>query len=264
MEQQQLLNRSIGIFVVLSIFGRSWLERELPEIHWCFVIAPLVFVTWAAAFAWRRIDNAPQGNVPAHRRLEAGDYFRVFFTLWAGYWALAETHLLGFWLFTCIAALLICSLITVLCVDLFLERKVTPLVVGCGLFIYFLLSWEHNVFVRHYGVPIIGHFFERPEYDARYYVDAERNGTGRAYRLAADIHVQWRSEEVEDGYDDSGSPISRTYSYRDVRVRRLHFPNGGSVAIYEQTEALTLDRPVFMTDTQGVKWYVKLLDESVH
>ena len=264
MKHQRLLNWSIGVFVAISVFGRTWLERQAPEVHWIFVFAPLVLGIWTVLFAMRRLRDTPKPDVPAHRRLEVGDYLRLFFTLWAGHWPLAATHLLGFWLFTCVVAILLCGLITVSCVDLFLKKQATPLVIGCGIFIYCLLSWEHHVFVQHYGVSIIGHFFERPEYDARYYVDAQPDGAGRKYRLVAEIHVEGRSEKEEDGEDRFGMPIFRTYSYRDVWVRRLHFPNGDSVAIDDQIEALRLGESVFVTDTRGETWYVTLLNEYVH
>jgi hypothetical protein len=263
MKQQRLLNWSIGVFVAFSVFGRAW-ERQVAEVHWIFVFVSLVLGSWAVFIAMRRLRDTTKNDVPAHRRLERGDYFRIFFTLWAGHWPLAATHLLGFWLFTCVAAILLCGLITVLCVDLFLTKQLTLLVIGCGFLIYFLLSWEHQIFVQHYGVPIIGHFFERPEYDARYYVDAERDGAGPKYRLLADIHVDGRLETAEDGLDSLGNPTSRTYSYRYVQVRRLHFPNGDSVAIDDQMDDLQLGASVFVTDTQGERWYVTLLNEYVH
>jgi len=192
------------------------------------------------------------------------DYFRVFFVLWAGHWPLSATHLLGFWLFTASAALLLCGLITVSCVDLFQRRQFTPLAIGCAVFAYFLLSWERHLYVQHYGVPIIGHFVERPEYDAHYYVEVERDGSDRKYRVLADIHVEGRSETEEVGEDNFGRGIYATTAYRDVWLRCLHFPNGESVAIHDQMEPLHLGDSVFATDARGRTWYVKLLNEYVH
>ena len=48
------------------------------------------------------------------------------------------------------------------------------------MFACFLLSWVKGAYVIHYGVPIVGHFLEKPEYDAKYRVSR------RIHELALD------------------------------------------------------------------------------
>jgi hypothetical protein len=263
MEQERILNWSIGVLAVLDVFARSWLEHHVPALHWLFVVVPLPLLAWSLFIAARRFSASESSRSFPHERLEPGDFFRVFFVLWAGHAAIATRHLLGFYVFTAIAALLLFFLITVIGIELFQRRGVNRWVIGCAVFVYGLLSWERHMFVQHYGVPIIGHFFERPEYDARYYVKARRGESDSEYRLLADIHVEGRSETDEVGEDRFGQTMFETTTYRDVWVRRLHFPNGGSVTIDDQLEALHLGDSTLVTDTRGESWHIRLLSEYV-
>jgi len=115
----------------------------------------------------------------------------------------------------------------------------------------------------HYGVPIIGHFFEKPEYNAKYRVEIEPENSNMKYKAIADIRVEGRTETDEYGEDWLGNAISHTYTYRDVWVKRLYFPNGGSVEIQDQSEPLHLGESVFVEDSHGRSWYVKLLREPI-
>jgi hypothetical protein len=69
--------------------------------------------------------------------------------------------------------IMLCALVFVVYYEIASHKKLTLLAVGCIFFTYCLLAWERGVFVYHYGVPIIGHFFEKPEYQAKYYVELE-------------------------------------------------------------------------------------------
>jgi hypothetical protein len=264
MEQERILNWSIGVLTFLDMFCRSWLERQVPALHWVFFVASFVLLAWTLLIAIRRFSTSESSTTFPHEHLAPGDFFRLFFALRVGHAALATRHVFGFYLFTLVAALLFLFLITVVGIELFQRRSINPWVLGCGFFAYCLLSWERNIFVQHYGVPIIGHFFERPEYDARYYVEAGRSGSDHEYRLLADIHVEGRSESDEVGEDRYGQAIFETTTYRDVWVRRLHFPNGGSVTIDSQDKALHLGDSTLVTDTRGESWHIRLLNEYVH
>lgn len=263
-ENDRLLNWSIGILVLLHMFARTWLEHRAPAMHWFFVFIPLGLLTWSGASAFREMQPAEPSAPFPHQRFQSGDFFRVFLILWAGHDALAARHLFGFYIFSAIAVVLLFILITIIGVEVFRHRNLTGWIFGCSVFAYCLLSWEQQVFVQHYGVPIIGHFFERPEYDARYYVQAQRDNSSQKYRLVAEIHVKHRFETDEIGEDNYGMPHYETSKYRDVWVRRLHFPNGGSVTIADQMEPLYLGESVFATDTRGETWHLKLLNESAH
>jgi hypothetical protein len=260
---QKRLNTSVVVFILLAIFARGWLIAHGPFFSWAFFLATVFIVWWIAFFAFHRIKTTSEHIAPPHRLLQSGDYFRLFFTLWAGHRALGDS-VLGFWVFTACVVFLVCALITIACVEAFLEKKLTILTIGCGFFVYCLLTWERSVFVQHYGVPIIGHFFEKPEYDAQYYLELQPENSNRKVRVVADIRVEGRSEFYESGEDRYGLPIYETDHYRDVWVRRLHFHNGGSVAVKDQSEPMSLYDSALITDAQGRSWYARLINESVN
>jgi hypothetical protein len=180
-----------------------------------------------------------------------------------GQHTLAGQYLVGFHLFTAVSLVVFLALLSIIGTDLWRKNVSSDRVLGCAVFAFCILTWERNTLVRHYGVPVIGHFFERPQYDARYYVEARRAETVRKLRLKADIHVALRSEVTEEAEDRFGQVFFSFNTERDVWVRRLHFPNGGSVAIEDQFEPLQLDGSTMVTDTRGEKWHLKLLDEPV-
>lgn len=136
--------------------------------------------------------------------------------------------------------------------------------IGCLAFGYFLLSWEKDAYVEHYGVPIVGHFFEKPEYHAKYLVEIEPENATRKFQAIADIHVEGRTETDDYGEENwFGQPIIHTYTYRDVWVKKLYLPNGGTLIIEEQAEPLHLGESVFVRDSHGRSWHVRLLNEPI-
>ena len=121
------------------------------------------------------------------------------------------------------------------------------------------------MYVIHFGVPIVGHFFEKPEYDAKYQVEIEPENSDIKTVAVADIHVEGRTETDDYGEEDwLGQPITHTYTYRDVWVKKLYLPNGETIVVQEQYDPLHLDEPAFVKDSQGREWYVRLLNEPVH
>ncbi len=135
---------------------------------------------------------------------------------------------------------------------------------------FFLLSWEKSVYVEHYGVPIVGHFFEKPECNAKYRVEIQPekaiqlNDSSKKILAIADIHVEGRTETEDIGAEDNyGQSITQSFTYRDVWVKKLYLLNGRVLFIEEQDEPLHLDEPVFVRDSYGQSWYVKLLNEPI-
>jgi len=140
------------------------------------------------------------------------------------------------------------------------------LLIGTLAFGYFLLSREKGSYVIHYGVPIVGHFLEKPEYDAVYRVEIEPENSRAKYQAIADIHVEGRTETEDYGEENwIGQSITHTYEYRDVWIRKLHFPNGGTAVIDDQEEPLHLGGDAeAVTDSNGRSWFVRLLNEPIH
>ncbi len=260
-----ILNLAIIACIAADMFAKAALTKALPSVYLVFVVTPLVLLVWQALILlarWRK--TLADVTASPNKIVDTGDWWRLFFILWGGHRALASEFLWGFYTFSLIVAGLLVALASSASVEFYKRRTATPLVIGCIAFAYFILAWEKNMYVIHYGVPILEHFFEKPEYDAKYRVEISPGYSGTKYKAIADIHVAGRTETEDYGEEDRfGQSITHTYEYRDVWVKRLHFPNGSYVDIDDQSEALHLGDSTFVTDVRGQKWWVKLLNQPM-
>jgi len=260
------LNWTISAYIAINIFGYSKIVAAAPSLKILFVLGPVSLLVWQVVLLHRRLAGQENeaGDPPFYERFDSGDWWRIFGILWIGHRPLATDYLLGFFVFSGIVAVLLCILAFTASVEFFRKKTATPLVIGCLAFVYFLLAWEKNSYVVHYGVPIVGHFFEKPEYHAKYRVEVEPENSSRKFQAIADIHVEGRSETDDYGEENwLGQPITHTYTYRDVWVKTLYIPNGGGLIIEEQDEPLHLGESVFLRDSHGRSWYVRLLNEPI-
>ena len=116
----------------------------------------------------------------------------------------------------------------------------------------------------HFGQPIIGHFFEKPEYKAKYFAEVEPELSGKKFRVIADIHVGGEYyEEFYEDYDHWGNERTRSESSSYIKLERVLFPSGDTLTVRFQDESLRIDDPVYIEDLQGREWYVTLLDEPI-
>ncbi len=263
----RILNWVIGGYIAIRIFGYWKIAKPGPGLQIFFALVPIFLLVWQALVLRQRFQDVPEDSASApYRRVDTGDWRRVFWILCFGHTPLASQYVWGFFLFSGIAAVLLIALVFTASVELYRRRAVTRLLIGCLGFTCFLLAWEKNTYVIHYGVPIIGHFLEKPEYNAKYRVEIGATYSSMKNQAIADIHVGGRTE-TEDFDDGAGWPVrfftSRTYAYRDVWIRRLYFPNGGSADICNQRWPLHVGDHVSVTDSHGTSWYVRLLDEPV-
>jgi hypothetical protein len=260
----KILNWLICGYIALRIFGYSLIVDAIPSFRILFVVLPILLFIWQALIVRARF-NEPTEEAVSHfyNRLETGDWVRVLVIMLIGSRPLASDYVWGFWLYSAVVTVFIAFVIGAISIEFSLRRTITTLVIGCLIFAGILLWLEKSVYVVHYGVPIIGHFLEKPEYDAKYQVEVESADSHVEYEAIADIHVGGRTETEEAGEDYFGQMRYSTTTYREAWVKRLYFPNGGSVEIEVQDEPLYLGESVFVEDTHGKKWYVKLLPEPI-
>jgi hypothetical protein len=262
------LNTALFVYVLLDVFAYGWLRAKIHWVAPVFAFVPILLGGWSCLVARHHYQaNRETKSIP-YRRLTSGDYYRWFFLLWAGWSPLATQYELGFFFAAAAGIATLILAVVIAGVEAYRLRELTPLVIGMCFFSYCLLSWLRTGFCYHYGVPIIGHFFERPEYSARYMVTASRASSdyvrsGPDLRVVADIRVGGRSETYDAGEDRFGQTISETVTYRDVWVKRLHISPSQVVTIDEQDEPLSLGESVFVTDTRGTNWYITLKNEPV-
>jgi len=258
----KILDWTIGLYVVFDLFGRSWLNKVGDPLRCVLPWFPLILLGWTLAVAVKHL-RFREKNLPFYHRLQMEDYFRWFFILWAGHTPLATDHLVGFYIFTALAVGTVVLLLAAAGLELCRKRELTPLVLGCAVFLYLLFVWEKKSYVEHYGVHIIGHYLEKTSYKTRYYVQIERDGSDCEMKAIAHISVGGTSDEYYDGEDYYGNDVWRSYERREVWISRIQLPDGRSISVAEQSEPLEVRGTTFVTDDRGNEWHVELLDEPV-
>jgi hypothetical protein len=260
------LNRAIFTYVLLDVLAFGWFRGVWQGAVPLFAVIPLVLGVWAILVVWHRFRLKQESQSPSYLTLASGDYWRWFFIVWAGWTPFATAYKAGF--LVAAAVVVVSVIIAIVVIIRELRRKFSPLILGMCVLMYSFLGLLRTGYSQHYGVPIIGHFFERPEYSARYMVaaspvmgDLER--ADAETRMVAEIRVEGSAEADDIGEDRIGQTITSTSYSRDVWVQRLHLSSSESVTITEQEDPLSLGGSVFVTDSQGGIWFVKLLNEPV-
>ena len=266
-DRTPLLNWAIWGYIALDLFGSSQIANAAPAAGTALVLVPIALLTWQTALLKARINEQDDltYNTPIYDKVQPGDWWRLFGILWIGHKPLATEYLLGFYLFAGIVVTLVGILAFTAAMEWLRKREFTPMFIGSLVFIYFLLVWGKNAYVNHYGIPVIGHFFERPQYDTQYGVEVESEHSMGSIRGTADIHVEGRTETEDYGEEGGFSPsTARSYMHRDVWVRKIHLPNGQLVMVAAQDEPLHLGESVILWDSQGESWRVRLLNAPKH
>lgn len=260
-DSAKALNWSIVGYIAIYAFGYSKIVVAEPDLCILFVLVPICLLVWQAMILRHRfVQLKEKAGAPFYECIDTSDWWRVFWILAFGHRPLASDYVWGFFLFSGIVAVFLGLLVFTASIEFYRKRTAT-LLVGCLACGYFLLSWERDTYVIHYGVPVIGHFFEKPEYDAKYRVEIELENSNRKFEAIADIHVENRTEtDWYDYYEGS----TYTYTERYIRFRKLYFPNGRTVVIDDQDLLLAGSLPlsgsyvVYSHDRSW--WYVRLLE----
>ena len=115
------------------------------------------------------------------------------------------------------------------------------------------------VIVRFWGVPEIGHLFEkRKPYDTDYYVNLfPRNAEAKNYRLKARITV---SEDNCYGSDNGSEDDFDCYP-GPIYLNRVTWPNGGA-SYFEECD-IEINQKKLCWDNEKREWLVELTDQRV-
>ena len=224
------LMRCIYAYVAIKLFVYDSLVKLDPSWQELFIFVTCCLFVWQVLVVHSRFKS--QSSLDQQVSLEwlrSDDLVGLFLILCVAHNPLASQYLWGFWAFTCVALTLLALLLFNASIEFYARKSATPRLIGCLFFAFCLLLWGKNAYVYHYGVPIVGHFLEKPEYDAKYRISMEPENSNKRFEAIADIHVEGRTETEDNGdVDWSDMPIINTYTYRDVWIRRIYFPNGGS------------------------------------
>jgi hypothetical protein len=264
--------------VLASLFLRDW-TPPAEDILLLVAFNSISVVLFGGIAAVARLDYLEARKVGIGNPaliMDDGHWWRLFFTMWIAHWRL-DDQFMGLYVYIGMAVLSLASVVAYFGYGFLKERekgrsKWFPRVVVVATFSYFLLAWSKNVYVQHYGVPIIGHWLEPPHYQTTYVVlvrpaySLEQlkadNKLWRRTKTTAVIEVQQTSESVDYGEGRHGQPVSRWFDRSEVYVRRLHV-GGYDVRVVDQTEPIGVGGSTWVRDENGNEWEIYLSNRPV-
>ena len=255
-EHEEKLNVALLVLVGVSLIS-GFVTKWLPWLPTVILWSAVMCLLWILAICYWRLTNK-RDEPRIYQRLTDADYWRIFGFFWVGYSRIAHSSESAFFLISLVAVPVFFLLVTIGIVDSALNKTLTPRAIGCAIFVWLLYGWQKSAFVEHHGVPIIGHFLEKPKFNAQYYVRVSNVNGGKEFTALADLRVE-NYTESED-YDD------RTYTYdvRDIWVERLRFTNGAWMDVEDQFESLRMDEGTIVTDERGREWFVDMTKEKIN
>ena len=242
-----------GLTVALAIWPGA-----ATGIRRMITVVTLVALIWIFLIMRWRITRL-RSEKWVYRRLTPGDCLRLFVVLWLGYGNIASISPTSFILISIVVVPLFFVVIAIGLIAIFVEEEPSVLVVTSIAVSYLLFSWQKKAFVTHHGVPIIGHFLEKPNFDARYYVKVSAPDSMMEQTLLADIRVESYPETDDIGDQDRfGDGGFETYEVKKIWIKQLQFPNGSWVGIDPDSEPATLEGGGFVKDQHGRHWHVQI------
>lgn len=237
------------------------------------ILALIVLLFWGwviVVAAWNFRFGEAATNILPYERLGSGDYWRWFVALWAGWNPLAAESALGFLIASVVGVATIVVGSAIVCCELWRmyaghhNHKEAPLWLGMAAFVYFTSCWELQALRIHAGVPIPGHFLEKPDYDyaceaTLQRLNAEYEPLGGEISGRAMVHVSQFTETETSGEDRFGQEITSSYSNRAYEVKQFTTSTGRLVKIAHQDERLDdSNESAVVEDSNGVTWIVSL------
>jgi hypothetical protein len=243
------------IFLSACLGNPKWVSQIVTLIGVISIIWQSLIIVW-------RIKNEKNEEL-LYNRLSVEDYWRLFFGLLSSYQYVAFFSKETFLLYSLITAPLMFMVVTISIVDVFLNKKLTPIAIGCIAFAYFLFSWQKNAFIEHYGVPIIGHILEKNNYTAIYYVNAKLENSKSKHKVLAELKVKNTTDTYEDGESRWGTPTYSTEHYKEIWINKIDLPDIGWSKV-KQYEILDDENSVIIEDSNQREWFVSLTKDKVY
>lgn len=259
-ENEQKLNWFLGSFFaasILSVFigNPSWISHIVTAIGILALLWQLMIIAW-------RLKSQKNEEI-LYRRLTDGDYWRLFFSLYLSYYSIASISKGIFLLSLIFTVPFLFILVCISIVDTTLQKSITLRAIGCVAFAYFLFCWKKNVFIEHYGVPIIGHILEKNNYTAIYYVIVKLENSKSKHKVLAELKVKNTTDTYEDGESRWGTPTYSTEHYKEIWINKIDLPDIGWSKV-KQNEILDDENSVIIEDSNQRAWSVSLTKDRVY
>lgn len=177
----------------------------------------------------------------------AGNYIKLFLLLFVI--DLSPLSPFGTFLYLSISLSMLLFCIIIVIREMITSRLLAVICVHV-FFAYFLMVWSIQSYVKTHGDEVIGSFWEKPNYRAKYMVRLHNEVDGKSYMLIAQINVMTEYYGDEGGYG----------SYRCVFLEKI-FWGGGRILEFQDC---ILNESNYCTDEDGNSWRIELTQQKIN
>lgn len=193
-----------------------------------------------------------------------GNYLQVLFIIFAI--NLSDFHPLGTWTFIGLYGVCLILIFILIFKGWNLESGNGPIIIIFHLFIaYNMIKSIKNIYAMHYGSEIIGSFFEKPNFTAKYFVRISKSSNSdKEYVFPALVNVVTRAKYITyGGKDITGSDDTKEKIIEEkyIFLTKVFFQSNINL-IFNECELETGEK-VLCTDHNGKDWYIQLTSEKV-
>ena len=242
-------------FVFLSQFIVYFGRIRFP---WLWVVSEilllLVFV-WVSILIWSRIIINNEEPV-IHRRMDSDIGGYVFLFVW-GYITISSK--ISDYIFLVISILILLILLSISIYDWYLSRDFFSRSVYYLLIAVFVFNTVRGIIINYYGVPEIGHFFEKNRYSTKINVIISDGIKNKEYNVLADVCVDNSTDiDTEEGGGRYGEDVTHYSTTKYINIKRLCFANSEWIDV-SQDELICYGDSGIIFDSYGRRWYVKVV-----
>jgi hypothetical protein len=249
-------NIAVGLYVLYRIFLNDFIPDHIQKLS--LTVTAVVGIVLILSSLFFLFYDGERRTLKTFDTLTSmkngGNYLQVWLLLFIT--NLDAIHPFGTisYLIVSLSLLLFCILTVIK--DAIINRTfITAVILGHVFFGYCMYTWSKGTYTRKYGKEIIGNFFEKPEYKAKYLVKLYREGQDQVYTLPALLHIF--SESFEDDYGDG----YQSWTERYIMVEKVYFRNGGYLNFNDCD--LNEGKRVYCLDQDDNGWYIELTKERI-
>lgn len=265
MKIRTLHNWIVGFWLIYEIIISNYQPENV--VAYSKIISPIVGSVLLFIGFFFLLYNQEEGRVKKINEVtngnNFGNYMQVFLILWQ--LELEVLHPVGTWIQLGIYSICLVLVLLVIINEYKTHKEILPQIAFYHLFlVYFLFAWGKNTYVQHYGNEIIGSYWAKPNFSAKYYVKISENmRSGSKYSFPALLNVS--SETVESDFaqeNEWGQEFYEIYDEEYIMLKKVYLKNGGHL-VFEDCD-LEMETPIYCTDQNNKGWYITLTDKKIN
>ncbi len=264
MRKRDIHNLLVGMWFLYEIIIEGYLPDDLLEkSKFIAPILGLVLLSMSLHYLLRnRNENRNKTYEELISKENVGNYLQCFFLLL--FTGIDVFIPFGIWVQIGMYIIALLLIITVLLKEWAFKKELISLVIVGHLFLGYILYIEiEKTYIRHYGNEIIGSYWAKPNFKAKYIVNlAKSSDLQKAHSLPAIIHVFKESHESDYPREDNwGQEYYESYTKEYIFLEKVFFNNGKYLTFDDCN--LKMRNKSYCRDQDENEWLIELTEEKV-